>query len=163
MVASQSNAANIKTANGIGASSRHNSTKLKSPPKGWFLSADSWLRMFGFYYATTSSISVDNQQAIRIWMGYKPPFCITRKVLLSYLHVLCFGNSAFNISILPGFIRVQNQVHIDSPFMKACVTGDSALIRQHVEEDREVLHDRTICSGKTPLLVSQLPNHKRKA
>jgi hypothetical protein len=135
--------------------------KLKLPPNGWILSADSWLRMFGFHCTINSSTSVDNEQATRIWVGYKPPFLITRKIVSIYLHFVRFGCSLFDVSILPSFIRVQNQVHIDSPFMRACITGDSELIRQYVEEDREILHSRSICSGRTPLLVSPLLNHAR--
>lgn len=57
-------------------------------------------------------------------------------------------------------VRVQNPVLKDSPFMKACATGDTSLISQYIKEDPELLNNRTTCSGKTPLLVSLLKNEK---
>ena len=86
-------------------------------------------------------------------IGFKFPILVTHKAICLYLHFIRFGCSTINISILPGFIRVQNQVSVDSPFMKACATGDTLLISQYLKEDPELVNNRTICSGKTPLLV----------
>ena len=51
-------------------------------------------------------------------------------------------------------IRIQNRVSIDSPLMIACRNGDVELIRQHLVDGNGHVNDRTLCSGKTPLLVS---------
>lgn len=51
-------------------------------------------------------------------------------------------------------LQVQNRVLIDSPLMKACQQGNVSLIRQILEEGSGSINDRTICSGKTALLVT---------
>jgi hypothetical protein len=86
-------------------------------------------------------------------IGFKFPLLVTRKAVSLYLHFMRLGCSTTKVSILPGFIKVQNQVSVDSPFMKACASGDTLLISQYLKEDPELVNNRTICSGKTPLLV----------
>ena len=50
-------------------------------------------------------------------------------------------------------IRIQHRVQTDAPLMMACRSGDVPLIQQILKEGRGSLNDRTICSGKTALLV----------
>jgi hypothetical protein len=57
-------------------------------------------------------------------------------------------------------LRVQNRVSLESPLMKACQQGDIPLVCQVLEDGRGGINDRTICSGKTALLVSPAQNQR---
>jgi hypothetical protein len=131
--------------------SRRTSIGMKNTPIGFILSVDSWLRRLGFYCAATCSTTLNDACIFNISMGFNPSLYITRKTLSMNLDFLRLGSS---VSILPGSIRIQNQVPLDSLFMRACEKGDEPLIRQYVQEDSEILNSRAMCSGKTPLLVS---------
>jgi hypothetical protein len=95
--------------------------------------------------------------------GYNPLFLITRRIVSIYIRFIRFGCSSFHVSISPSFLRVQTKVHIGPAFMGACITEYLELIRQYVKEDREDLHNSTMCLVKTLLLVSSLLNHVQNA
>jgi hypothetical protein len=52
--------------------------------------------------------------------------------------------------------RVQYRVPVTSPLMRACHDGDVSRIRQILNDGRGGINDRSICRGKTCLLVSAL-------
>lgn len=128
--------------------------RLKTAPKGHVLPEDCWLRRWGFYGSVNTVSTTDDVDTLQIHVGYKLPSW-TGKVISAYLQFarLQFGSS---ICILPGYIRVQNQVPLESRFMSACRGGDVSTIEECLRNNAGVLYDRTICRGKTPLLVSPL-------
>ena len=117
------------------------------------LEIDHWLRQLGFIGSVTRITTIDDRHNTRISIGYKLPTWISTKVFSVEMHWSYLERHLNEISILPGYIRVQNQVRSDSPFMIACKASDVRLIRQCLENGSGCVRDRTICSSKTPLLV----------
>ncbi|KAF2796340.1 ankyrin [Melanomma pulvis-pyrius CBS 109.77] len=125
---------------------------LKVAPRSYVLVPDSWLRKLGFYCSVTILVTPGDVKTTKILLGYKFPIWFSHKAISIYFQLA--WSTLCNISIMPGYIRVQNQVALGSPFMGACERGDVRLISQYVREDPEILNNRTICSGKTPLLLA---------
>jgi hypothetical protein len=119
------------------------------------INVDSWLRKLGLYGSFSFMSAADNTEwKSRVCIGFKPPTWISSK---SIAFDLQFARAEFlgeGIHILPGSIRLQNQVPLTSPFMTACSSGDVKLIAQHLTEGYGQPGDRAICCGKTPLLVN---------
>ena len=131
------------------SSTRNN--PLKSLPNEYRL-VDSWLRRLGFYGSITFLSTMDDLNLTRIILGYNVP--IWNRAVTLLLQLAFLGNCWSNISILPGYIRIQNRVPMESRFMTACRKGDVEHIRQCLDEEgMQILDNRTTCSGKTPLLV----------
>ena len=53
-----------------------------------------------------------------------------------------------------GSIYYQRRVPLHFPFLVACKTGDLTLTMQYIINNHELVHYRSICSGKTSLSVS---------
>jgi hypothetical protein len=121
---------------------------LKESPKHHYIAKDSYLRTLGIYGSTMSTTTTDNTNSSRVLAGIKLPSWMPG--WLSNKAV----SFTFNISHT---LTVQNQVPDDLPFIKACRVGDVALITQFVGDDPEIVNCRTMCDGKTPLLVSFSP------
>ena len=117
------------------------------------LEIDHWLRQLGFFGSVTRITTTDERHNTRISMGFKLPTWISAKAFSVEMHWSYLERYLNEISVLPGYIRVQNQVRSDSPFMNACRASDVRLIRQCLENGSGCVRDRTICAGKTPLLV----------
>lgn len=135
----------------------HHQKRLpKLEQKSAVLGADSWLRRFGLYGSFTVVSTSDEIRKTRVCVGYKLPTWVLSKSIMFDIQFSSLGPCETGIRILSGTLRVQNQVLKDSPFMAACQKGDIQLIRQHLNDKSGFLGDRTICSGKTPLLVSKI-------
>lgn len=128
--------------------------KIIGHGKSYSLHRNSWLRKFGIYYALDQSITSRNTRITSVCLRMDSPSFLIPKSLALRLRFLHSTSSANNISILPGYIQVQNRIPITSPFMLACQMGNTSLIRQYLDQDRELLHSRTMCAGRTPLMVS---------
>lgn len=117
------------------------------------INVDSWLRKLGLYGSFSFMSAADNTEwKSRVCIGFKPPTWISSKSIAVDLQFSRAGFLGEGIQILPGSIRLQNQVPLTSPFMTACSSGDVKLIAQHLTEESGQLGDRAICCGKTPLL-----------
>ena len=127
---------------------------LRSCPRSFVLGTDSWLRKLGFYGSITATATADKNKITRIYWGYKPPLWMLRKDISFDVEFACLESCWSEIHIRPGYIRVQNQVPANTPFMTACKGGNVALIQQYLREGNGSVGDRVICSGKTPLLVN---------
>ena len=116
------------------------------------LGVDSWIRQLGFYgkFLITSDTN-SNAWRTQICIGYCPPAWLYSRSVSLNLEFSRLITGAHSIIIHP--IRLQNRVPLDSLFMKACLNGDIRLIRQLLDEKDAAVNDRTICNGKTPLLV----------
>ena len=116
-----------------------------------FLPADS-LRYFGFY---SSRIHEQEKMTTKSRTSICIGFCFSVwLVLLSISLEVALVNApqqdGWNLQFN---IRVQNRISLESPLIKACQKGDIPLIRQILKEGRGGINDRTICLGKTPLMV----------
>lgn len=129
-------------------------TSLRSCPRSFVLGADSWLRKLGFYGSITATATADKNKTTRIYWGYKPPLWMLRKDISFDVEFACLESCWSEIHIRSGYIRAQNQVPANTPFMTACKGGNVALIQQYLREGNGSVRDRVICSGKTPLLVN---------
>ncbi|KAJ5683077.1 hypothetical protein N7462_006242 [Penicillium macrosclerotiorum] len=118
------------------------------------IGVDSWIRKIGLYGSFSLVSSVDNKEwKSSVCIGFKPPTWISSKSIAIDIHLARAEFLGGGIRILPGSIRLQNQVRLESPFMTACSSGDIKLIAQHLAEGTGQLGDRAICCGKTPLLL----------
>lgn len=86
-------------------------------------------------------------------VGYKFPPSLYAKVIDAEFKISRINSRTFSFMHLPRVFRVQNQVPADSPIMVASRDGDVVRITQLLRERPEAVSDRTLCSGKTPLLV----------
>ena len=111
-----------------------------------------WLGFYGYFAFTTST----NAWISRLCFGYCPPAWLCSKSVALELGLSNLATGDSGIQFLPGHIRLQNRVALDSPFMTACQRGDVRSIRQHLADRTGSVGDRTTCYGKTPLLVSIL-------
>jgi len=145
---------------GTGFHGLYKRSTLHSPPKSYVVAVDSWLRRLGVYGSIVCTSHTNNTQTTRIFLGVKLPSLVSCKAISICARFARISSRPYEISILPGYIRVQNQVPVDSPFMDACSRGDVRLIRQYLSQSRSILNNRAICSGKTPLLVSTLRGTK---
>ena len=124
----------------------------------YVLGIDSLLRKLGVY----GRFIVEDKQGIwnlRVCIGYRPPFWLITLApwslsLNAELSNISSLTGELGISITSGYVKVQNRVPIDSPFMVACRTGDIQLMRQSLRKGHGYVSDRSMCTGKTPLLVS---------
>ncbi len=103
---------------------------------------DSWLRRFGFYGTFATKSCARHLMTACISLGFSFP---------AWLWAKSFGFEFF--FCLPGHIKMQNRVDLQSPFLSACKAGDLRLIRQHLADRSGSVTDRSLCTGQTPLLV----------
>lgn len=118
------------------------------------LGVDSWLRKLGIYgsFVFTSNIRSDSWKS-KIEVGYIPPAWLCSRSISLDVQLSSIAAGQLGIQILPGSIRVQNRVPLDSPFMTACRRGDVRLIQQHLASRTGFVGDRSTCTGQTPLMV----------
>lgn len=116
---------------------------------------DNWLRSLGFYGSVVIASATDSWTT-RLRFGYRLPMWLLSKSITVDLQLASNEVDGLGLQILPGSIRMQNRVSLDSPFMQACLMGDVGLIKQHLLNRTGHVGDRASCSGKTPLLVSSL-------
>ncbi|KAH6892431.1 ankyrin repeat-containing domain protein [Thelonectria olida] len=111
--------------------------------KSQSIGPESWFRRMGFYGAVTTKSCSQYLLVAYISLGYKfPPW-------------LWLKSFDFELTLtVPAFIRMQNRVSIDSPFMVACSKGDVPQIRQHLMNKSGSVGDRSSCTGQTPLLLA---------
>lgn len=129
-------------------------TSLRSVSRVFVLDTNSWLRKLGFYGSIIATAKADRTKNTRIFWGYKSPLRILRKDICLEVEFARQESCWSEICIRPGYIRFQNQVSANAPLMIACKRGNVELIQQHLRDGNGSVSDRTICSGKTPLLVS---------
>ena len=116
--------------------------------------ADSWLRSFGFYGSFCPASTSDGSKRARIVFGFKPFVQLCKKSLHLHVELVALFSQELALKILPGAMTLQNRVSHDSQFMIACRKGDVKLIQQHLTAHAGSVHDRTICTGTTPLMVT---------
>lgn len=121
--------------------------------KSLILGVDHWLRNLGIFGSYTF-IFGGGRWGRSLKIGLNMPTWLWLKTVLVELRLMNQAPGVSGIRLLPSEIRLQNRVPIESPFMVACRNGDVDLIRQHLTTGVGRVHDRTICTGQTPLLVS---------
>ena len=131
---------------------------LIAPPKGYIIAINACLKRIGFFGSLNILSTAADLSSIQIYFGYKFPSWVG-KALSVYLQFSLsrWSSGLGEIAIRPGYIRLQNQVSLHSRFMQACQSGDLQEIRECVEGNYAGLNDRTLCTGRTPLLVSEIP------
>lgn len=100
-----------------------------------------WLQQFGFYGRVHSSHSQSLLDA-NIFLGYQFPTWLWSKSIEFELQLR-----------IPSFLKMQNRVLADSPWMVACRQGDIDRMRQHLADKSGSVGDRLTCTGQTPLMV----------
>ena len=123
--------------------------------KSLILGVDHWLRNLGIF-GSYSYIFGAGRWERNLKIGLNMPTWLWLKTVLVELRLTNHAPGVSGFRLLPSEIRLQNRVPIESPFMVACRNGDVELIRQYLNMGMGQVHDRTICSGQTPLLVSYL-------
>jgi Ankyrin repeat len=119
--------------------------------KRTLFSVDSALRSKGFYgYFSFKANSNDSRRLLCI--GFCPPSWLMMKSISLELELTNLTIS--NEWILSKKLRIQNRVYGDSPLMLACREGNVEQIRDHLIHGRGSIFDRTLQTGKTPLMVS---------
>jgi hypothetical protein len=119
------------------------------------LATDHWLRSLGFF-GSYNYISGPHHWRREFKFGIHLPTWLCLKSILIELQLASAPAGISGIRLLPSQICLQNRVPRDSQFMVACRNGDVPLMLQHLKEGTGRVHDRTICSGKTPLLVRHI-------
>jgi hypothetical protein len=115
------------------------------------IAANTWLRSLGFFGALTK-IDGENGWQSRLRVGFQfPPWLLSKSVSLDFQLESIADQQG--LQILPGSIQLQNRVPIDSPFLQACLKGNVELIEQHLRNGTGRVSDRSMCEGRTPLLV----------
>jgi hypothetical protein len=104
------------------------------------------------FVVTRTSYHSDKRWSIHVSM--KLPRLGISKVVTFGLDWMLRDLPHSDISLLGGYLRLQNQVPWDSPLMKACGLGDVQILRHCLENGLGSVTDRTFRHGKTPLLVS---------
>ena len=119
--------------------------------KSMILQTESWLRKLGIYGSYSSNLGLKNHNYRRIRVGVNLP--LIAKTL--FLEIQSFGSQTpwDGIYNIPIQLQIQNQVPLKSPFMDACARGDIDMIQQGLCRATGHVGDRTMCMGKTPLLV----------
>lgn len=83
-----------------------------------------WLQQFGFYGRVHSSHSQSLLDA-NIFLGYQFPTWLWSKSIEFELQLR-----------IPSFLKMQNRVLADSPWMVACRQGDIDRMRQHLADNQ---------------------------
>jgi hypothetical protein len=114
---------------------------------------DTWLRTFGFYGSFSFKWCDNRLHKSRVSVGYKfPSWLLAKSINLGFeISSTVLGEGGLQVD--SGYLRLQNQVPEDSPFMLACRRGDLDAIRQHLADRTGHVGDRTMTHGNTPLLV----------
>ncbi|KAK3361617.1 ankyrin repeat-containing domain protein [Lasiosphaeria ovina] len=87
----------------------------------------------------------------------RPRALLAASVFLGFKFPAWLWAKSFDVGfqvLIPGMVRAQNRVPIDSPLMVACRNGDVPQIRQHLRDGVGALGDRTSCTGRTPLMTA---------
>lgn len=114
------------------------------------LSADSILRKCGFFssYIWEVGQNLARRNVFRLGVCL-PEWLTSSSVSLEVVYSGLGGGWTFQHNV-----HVEPRVSANSPLMRACRQGDVALIRTLLSQGNGSINDRTSCSGKTPLLVS---------
>jgi len=132
--------------------------------RSWVLTVDSFLRNLGFYGYFVLDSNCPRWTA-RACVGYRTPEWLSSWSVSCGLELTssALSSKELGISITSGYMRIQNRVSINSDFMRACQRGDVELVRQNLANGTGSVRDRTVCLGKTPLLVRFFPAFKGPA
>lgn len=117
------------------------------------LRTHSFLRNHGFYswlIKESRAESADSQTTFCLGFGF-PAWLRIPWISLALVFITVFLKHEWRIQ---WSLRVQRRVSVQSPLMKACAGGDVALMRQLLNSGQGSIDDRTMCLGRTPLLVS---------
>lgn len=88
----------------------------------------------------------------RCVLGFQPPWSWMQSVLFQ-LDLASHLDGSGGFSITSGHVYLRNRVSIDHPFMRACCSGDLALMKQCLGDEPWAIRNRCIRTGETPLLV----------
>jgi hypothetical protein len=130
-----------------------------SETRSLVLGVDNWLRNMGVFGSYTYAAGADMWRR-ELKIGFNLPTWLWLKCVLVELRLMNPAPGVTGFRLQPSQICLQNRVPIESPFMVACRNGDVDLIQQHLRAGSGRVHDRTICTGQTPLLVSGRPTKK---
>ncbi|KAI1736088.1 ankyrin repeat-containing domain protein [Xylaria scruposa] len=86
-------------------------------------------------------------------LGFQPPWSWMQSVLFQ-IEFANRSDGASGVRITSGHLYLQNRISVDHPFMRACRSGDIALMRQCLDDQPWVIRDRCITTGETPLLLA---------
>jgi hypothetical protein len=111
----------------------------------------------GFYGFSSSKNSADDITDRKFRLGFKFPTFLWAKALEFELGLIKTTPGRAIVTYLPRLLRWQTQVSLDSPLMTACRNGSLQYVQQILGNRDGSVHDRAICCGKTPLLVSSIP------
>ncbi|KAI0377677.1 ankyrin repeat-containing domain protein [Hypomontagnella monticulosa] len=133
----------------------HHTSRSRSGPrnqqsrhKATFVSLSPWLMRMGFYANLVTRSSRRCWIEAYVSLGYKFPSWFLAKSI----------DFEFRFS-LPRYITLQNRVNISSSFMTACSQGNVCKIRVCLAERSGSVRDRSLCTGKTPLLLAVEGGH----
>ncbi|KAI1770949.1 ankyrin repeat-containing domain protein [Hypoxylon cercidicola] len=118
------------------------------------LDHDNWFRKLGFSGAYSSVYDIQRRWSSTISLGYQPPTWMSLSSILIELKLAGLPDGMTGFKIVSGNITIQNRVPISSPFMAACKSGDIAMMKQCLGEQPWAIGNRSICTGKTPLLLA---------
>lgn len=120
------------------------------------LKPSSFLRRAGFYsWFTDEQEQIIEVSRKAVCFGFcLPLWLILLSVSLEFALIDASSNQGGRT--LQWSLRLHCRVQMESPLMKACQRGDVSLIQQILKEKNGGVNDRTICSGKTALMVLQV-------
>ncbi|KAI0137122.1 ankyrin repeat-containing domain protein [Xylariales sp. AK1849] len=118
------------------------------------LGADQWLRAKGFYGSYTSTSSTRGGWSSRVTFGINLPQWIWARSVLMDIRFASLPDGLSGFRISSGHVSIQNRVPLESPFMRACRAGDLGYMRQHLQQMPWSVGNRTVCLGKTPLMLA---------
>ncbi|KAI1328048.1 ankyrin repeat-containing domain protein [Xylariaceae sp. FL0255] len=118
------------------------------------LNRDSILRRLGFWGSFCHTTDSRQNWRSKVEVGFQPPVWIMMRSILLQLSVSDPLNGLTGVSITSGYLCVQNRVSDDSPFFRACYSGDLALMKQCLGEQPWAIRNRSTTTGETPLLLA---------
>jgi hypothetical protein len=126
-------------------SPRSHNIAPKGLPQSYVLQKDTLWGRLGLIYSSSLQAEAKGNQERSYLIGFRLPNWLSKW--------FSWQDISYQLRF-SGFICYQRRVPLDSLFLGACKTGDLSLITQYIINDHELANCRSICSGKTPLLVS---------
>ncbi|KAI8945685.1 ankyrin repeat-containing domain protein [Xylaria longipes] len=117
------------------------------------LNGDSIWRWMGFSGAFSYTKDCQGRWKSRWSLGFQPPWSWMQSVLIQ-LDLANRSDGGSGIRITSGHLYLQNRIPIDHPFMRACHSGDIALMRQCLDDQPWAIRDKCATTGETPLLLA---------
>lgn len=120
----------------------------------WDIAQWPLLKLLGFYGYSSTRLKANGEINGQYRLGFKFPPYLWAVVCELELGYTKSSPGQISFTYLPGIIRYQNQVSLDSPLMVACQLGTLDHVSRILRGRQGSVHDRATCCGKTPLLVT---------